>query len=223
MPIFEASTVFPRPIEEVFTFFRDPANLVRISPPELHMHLVEGPPLIERLARGAQGAASGHPAARGQRNHRLRPARHLHRHAGRGAVRQVGPHALPRSRAGRDARQRSRRIRATRGSAGAGGQAVAHRARFEMDFRVPDAEIDGIARLAAASQSRALANARLREPPLNGRQSGSGGLVGNSVLVLRLTSWLSGLFSGNRRMKRLPLPGDSGRGCRRRARAGSCG
>ena len=47
MPIFEASTVFPRPIEEVFTFFRDPANLVRISPPELHMHLVEGPPLIE--------------------------------------------------------------------------------------------------------------------------------------------------------------------------------
>jgi ligand-binding SRPBCC domain-containing protein len=46
MPVFEASQLLPRPIEEVFDFFRDPANLVRISPPELHMALVEGPPLI---------------------------------------------------------------------------------------------------------------------------------------------------------------------------------
>ncbi|HEX5270708.1 MAG TPA: SRPBCC family protein [Gemmataceae bacterium] len=46
MPVFEASLVVPRPAEEVFRFFRDPANLVRISPPELHMALVEGPPLI---------------------------------------------------------------------------------------------------------------------------------------------------------------------------------
>jgi ligand-binding SRPBCC domain-containing protein len=51
MPVFEASAVFPRPIEEVFAFFRDPANLVRISPPDLHMRLVEGPPLIELGSR----------------------------------------------------------------------------------------------------------------------------------------------------------------------------
>ncbi len=51
MPVFEASQVFPRPIDEVFEFFRSPANLVRISPPELHMALVEGPPLIEMGSR----------------------------------------------------------------------------------------------------------------------------------------------------------------------------
>src|SRR5579872_2304383 len=51
MPVFEASQVFPRPIEEVFAFFRDPANLVRISPPELHMELLEGPPLVELGSR----------------------------------------------------------------------------------------------------------------------------------------------------------------------------
>src|SRR5258708_20377055 len=51
MPVFEASHEFPRPVAEVFAFFRDPANLVRISPPELHMRLVEGPPLIELGSR----------------------------------------------------------------------------------------------------------------------------------------------------------------------------
>jgi ligand-binding SRPBCC domain-containing protein len=43
MPVFEASQVLPWPVAEVFAFFRDPANLVKISPPELHLSLVEGP------------------------------------------------------------------------------------------------------------------------------------------------------------------------------------
>jgi ligand-binding SRPBCC domain-containing protein len=51
MPVFEASQVLPRPIEEVFQFFRAPANLIRISPPEFHMALAEGPTLIELGSR----------------------------------------------------------------------------------------------------------------------------------------------------------------------------
>jgi ligand-binding SRPBCC domain-containing protein len=51
MPVFEASQVLPRPLQEVFDFFLSPANLVRISPPELHMALVEGPPLVELGSR----------------------------------------------------------------------------------------------------------------------------------------------------------------------------
>src|SRR5690242_13443638 len=51
MPVFEASAVFARPVEEAFAFFRDPANLVRISPPGLHMRLVEGPAQVELGSR----------------------------------------------------------------------------------------------------------------------------------------------------------------------------
>jgi ligand-binding SRPBCC domain-containing protein len=51
MPTFDASLCFPRPLAEVFEFFRDPVNLVRVSPPQLHMRLVEGPARIERGAR----------------------------------------------------------------------------------------------------------------------------------------------------------------------------
>jgi ligand-binding SRPBCC domain-containing protein len=51
MPMFEASLSFPRTIQEVFDFFRQPANLVRISPPELHMRFEEGP---ERVQLGSQ-------------------------------------------------------------------------------------------------------------------------------------------------------------------------
>src|SRR5947199_222408 len=43
VPVFEASQVVRCPVEEAFAFFRDPANLVRASPPELNMRLVEGP------------------------------------------------------------------------------------------------------------------------------------------------------------------------------------
>jgi ligand-binding SRPBCC domain-containing protein len=51
MPVFEASRNYPRFVQEVFDFFRQPANLVRVSPPELHMRLAEGP---ERLQLGSR-------------------------------------------------------------------------------------------------------------------------------------------------------------------------
>jgi ligand-binding SRPBCC domain-containing protein len=51
MPVFEAATTIARPLPEVFEFFLRPANLPRVSPPELHLQLVEGP---ERLAVGAR-------------------------------------------------------------------------------------------------------------------------------------------------------------------------
>jgi ligand-binding SRPBCC domain-containing protein len=43
MPSFAAELTVPRPLAEVFEFFLNPANLVHVSPPELHMRLVEGP------------------------------------------------------------------------------------------------------------------------------------------------------------------------------------
>jgi ligand-binding SRPBCC domain-containing protein len=49
--VFEASQVIPRQVEEVFAFFRTLANLVQMSPPQLHLRLVEGPALIELGAR----------------------------------------------------------------------------------------------------------------------------------------------------------------------------
>lgn len=51
MPRFEASAIYSRPLPEVFDFFRRPANLVRITPPELHMQLTEGPEVIEHGSR----------------------------------------------------------------------------------------------------------------------------------------------------------------------------
>jgi ligand-binding SRPBCC domain-containing protein len=51
MPVFEASLNFARTVPEVFEFFRQPAHLVRVSPPELNMRLAEGP---ERLQLGSR-------------------------------------------------------------------------------------------------------------------------------------------------------------------------
>jgi ligand-binding SRPBCC domain-containing protein len=51
MPQFEARLVLSRSLLEAFDFFRRPANLVRISPPELHLRLVEGPERIELGSR----------------------------------------------------------------------------------------------------------------------------------------------------------------------------
>jgi ligand-binding SRPBCC domain-containing protein len=48
MPHFEADFIVPRPVPEVFAFFLDPANLVRVSPPELHLRLAEGPPRLQQ-------------------------------------------------------------------------------------------------------------------------------------------------------------------------------
>lgn len=47
MATFESTQVFPVPLEDLFRFFRDPANLVRVSPPELHMQLVEAPEQLD--------------------------------------------------------------------------------------------------------------------------------------------------------------------------------
>jgi ligand-binding SRPBCC domain-containing protein len=51
MPHFEQTMRLSRPVAEVFDFFARPANLVRVSPPELHLRLIEGP---ERLELGAR-------------------------------------------------------------------------------------------------------------------------------------------------------------------------
>jgi ligand-binding SRPBCC domain-containing protein len=56
MPVFEASQVVPRPAEEVFAFFQDPANLLKVSPPELHLRLTEP---LARLRLGARVTAQG--------------------------------------------------------------------------------------------------------------------------------------------------------------------
>ncbi len=56
MPVFEASQIFGRSLEEVFAFFITPANLVKVSPPELHMKLTEGP---ERLTLGSRVTLDG--------------------------------------------------------------------------------------------------------------------------------------------------------------------
>jgi ligand-binding SRPBCC domain-containing protein len=56
MPIFEASQVFARSLEEVFDFFILPSNLVKVSPPELNMKLTEAP---ERLALGSRVTLEG--------------------------------------------------------------------------------------------------------------------------------------------------------------------
>ncbi len=56
MPVFEASQVFPRSLEKVFDFFIQPANLVKVSPPELNMKLIDGP---ERLALGSRVTLDG--------------------------------------------------------------------------------------------------------------------------------------------------------------------
>lgn len=56
MPTFESSQSFPRPLAEVFEFFSVPANLTKVSPPDLHMKLVDGP---DRLAQGARFTIHG--------------------------------------------------------------------------------------------------------------------------------------------------------------------
>src|SRR4051812_28873170 len=51
MPHFDSVMTFSRPLPEVFDFFRRPANLVRVSPPELHMRLAEAPEVVELGSR----------------------------------------------------------------------------------------------------------------------------------------------------------------------------
>ena len=51
MPPFETSTSLSQPIARVFDFLSTSANLVELTPPEFHVHLVEAP---ERLHLGAR-------------------------------------------------------------------------------------------------------------------------------------------------------------------------
>jgi ligand-binding SRPBCC domain-containing protein len=56
MPVFEHSMHFPQPIDVMFDFFCRPATLLTISPPELHMQLVDGP---EKIALGSRISLKG--------------------------------------------------------------------------------------------------------------------------------------------------------------------
>jgi ligand-binding SRPBCC domain-containing protein len=51
MPVFECVMHFPHPVEGMFDFFCRPANLIKLSPPELHLQLVDGPERIELGSR----------------------------------------------------------------------------------------------------------------------------------------------------------------------------
>jgi ligand-binding SRPBCC domain-containing protein len=47
MPVFECVMHFPHPEEKMFDFFCRPANLIKLSPPDLHLQLLDGPERIE--------------------------------------------------------------------------------------------------------------------------------------------------------------------------------
>jgi ligand-binding SRPBCC domain-containing protein len=56
MPVFEAVTLVPCPPRALFEFLARPANLPLVSPPELHLRLVDGP---ERLSLGSRITVQG--------------------------------------------------------------------------------------------------------------------------------------------------------------------
>lgn len=56
MPMFEAVTVLGCSPQEVFDFLARPANLALVSPPKLHLKLLDGP---ERMRLGSRMTAQG--------------------------------------------------------------------------------------------------------------------------------------------------------------------
>lgn len=56
MPHFEMVETVPAPLARVFDFFSHPANLLKISPPELHFRMLDGP---EQLQLGARLTLQG--------------------------------------------------------------------------------------------------------------------------------------------------------------------
>lgn len=56
MPVFESVQSFPKSAPEVFDFLCQTANLARVSPPELHMKITEGP---ARIALGSRIVVQG--------------------------------------------------------------------------------------------------------------------------------------------------------------------
>jgi ligand-binding SRPBCC domain-containing protein len=51
MPTFEHTETHPAPPARAFDLFRRPAERVRLAPPELHLHLVEGPTELQLGSR----------------------------------------------------------------------------------------------------------------------------------------------------------------------------
>jgi ligand-binding SRPBCC domain-containing protein len=51
MPTFEATTTLACPPERVWEFLTCPGNLLEVSPPDLHLRLVEGPAVLSLGAR----------------------------------------------------------------------------------------------------------------------------------------------------------------------------
>jgi ligand-binding SRPBCC domain-containing protein len=56
MAVFETVTILARPVADVFDFLAQPDNLARVSPPELHLRVVDGP---QRLQLGARITVEG--------------------------------------------------------------------------------------------------------------------------------------------------------------------
>lgn len=51
MPRYESVLTFAKPLESVFDFFLQPANLLRANPPDLNITLVEAPAVVQLGSR----------------------------------------------------------------------------------------------------------------------------------------------------------------------------
>ena len=51
MPDYVREQHFEFPLERVFAFFRRPANLVAVAPPEMNLRVVDGPEVVETFVK----------------------------------------------------------------------------------------------------------------------------------------------------------------------------